>query len=215
MGKINKIFFPLVPAFYLLVSRAMACGADSSDYPLRVTFNKLSSVYTVAYGNPQAPVHIVEYVSLSCPKCVLFIQKAFPLIQEEYINTGKVHWTFHPDPADLVTLQAMICFEVLTPLEKQQMLLLLSHIPPMHMNKKACDIMQKAMDALGKPLPDLHNLHFLQNTPAFISAYEYLSQKNAPVDLPTIEINRLIYRELPSLDWIRHMCSSLTEKIGA
>ena len=41
-------------------------------------------------------------------------QEDFESLKEKYINTGKVYWIFHPDPADRLTLQAMVCLDKLT-----------------------------------------------------------------------------------------------------
>lgn len=49
-------------------------------------------------GNPDAPVTIIEYASLSCPHCASFHKDTFPLIQKEYIDTGKVFFIFRHFP---------------------------------------------------------------------------------------------------------------------
>ncbi len=45
-------------------------------------------------GDPNAPVKMVEYASLSCVHCASFHKEVFPLVKEKYIDTGKVHYTF-------------------------------------------------------------------------------------------------------------------------
>jgi protein-disulfide isomerase len=49
-------------------------------------------------GDPNAPVHMHEYASLSCPHCGAFMKETFPKIDENYIKTGKVYYTFHDFP---------------------------------------------------------------------------------------------------------------------
>ncbi|MGG7568333.1 DsbA family protein [Rhodovulum sp. DZ06] len=40
-------------------------------------------------GDPDAPVTIIEYVSLTCPHCARFHTHVFPEIKKDYIETGK------------------------------------------------------------------------------------------------------------------------------
>jgi protein-disulfide isomerase len=47
----------------------------------------------MAIGNPKAPVHVVEYLSLTCPHCAHFHADVFPAFKAKYIDTGKVHFT--------------------------------------------------------------------------------------------------------------------------
>lgn len=41
-------------------------------------------------GNPQAPIKLVEYASVTCSHCAEFEKEAFPELFEEYIASGKV-----------------------------------------------------------------------------------------------------------------------------
>ena len=41
-------------------------------------------------GDPEAPVSMVEYVSLTCPHCATFHDEVYPRIKTDYIDTGKV-----------------------------------------------------------------------------------------------------------------------------
>jgi len=55
-------------------------------------------------GNPDAPVTLIEYASLSCGHCANFETKIFPDFRELYVKTGKVRFVyrnFTRDPADL------------------------------------------------------------------------------------------------------------------
>lgn len=45
-------------------------------------------------GSPKAPVHIVEYLSVSCSHCAHFNEEVFPTLKAKYIDTGKVRWTY-------------------------------------------------------------------------------------------------------------------------
>ncbi|MFN3259851.1 MAG: DsbA family protein [Pikeienuella sp.] len=43
----------------------------------------------VVIGDPDAPVTIIEYASLTCPHCASFHVNAWPQIKAEYVDTGK------------------------------------------------------------------------------------------------------------------------------
>lgn len=43
----------------------------------------------LVYGDPNAPVTIVEYASLTCPHCATFAKNYFPKLKERYLDTGK------------------------------------------------------------------------------------------------------------------------------
>ena len=56
-------------------------------------------------GNPDAPVKLVEYASLSCPYCKNFDMEGVPTLRDKYVKSGQVSWEYrtylnHPtDPA--------------------------------------------------------------------------------------------------------------------
>ncbi len=49
---------------------------------------------TYAMGNPDAPVKVKEYASLSCPHCAAFHTDTLPQVKKELIDTGKVYFEF-------------------------------------------------------------------------------------------------------------------------
>lgn len=49
---------------------------------------------TYAMGNPNAPVKIKEFASLSCPHCADFHTHTLPEVKKELIDTGKVYFEF-------------------------------------------------------------------------------------------------------------------------
>lgn len=207
-SRISKLFFGILPAFAFFTSHQMLLAVPTLE-AAQVSFEKLPACYTVSYGDPGAPIKITEYFSFSCPKCLEFIRRDFELVKTQYIDTGKVYWTFHPDPADVLTLQAMVCFELLDNLERQSFLKMLADEIRIRSIKKTCFKMQEKMNALGKPLPMLHDLSYLESTEAFNSAYTYLKQPDVPSQLPTVEIDKKIYQEFPSLEWMDQILMDL------
>lgn len=60
-------------------------------------------------GNPEAPIKVVEFGSLTCPHCGEFAEKGFPKLRDNYVNTGRVSLEFRNyvrDPFD--TTMAML-----------------------------------------------------------------------------------------------------------
>jgi protein-disulfide isomerase len=46
-------------------------------------------------GDPNAPVKVDAYEDFRCSGCLIFIQNFEPLIIQNYVETGKVYYTFH------------------------------------------------------------------------------------------------------------------------
>ncbi|WP_407819032.1 thioredoxin domain-containing protein, partial [Staphylococcus aureus] len=53
-----------------------------------------------ALGDANAPVKIVEYMSMTCPHCANFHNKTFEEIKKKYIDTGKVYFVLREFPFD-------------------------------------------------------------------------------------------------------------------
>jgi len=51
-------------------------------------------------GDPEAPVTIIEYASMTCPHCRDFHKEVYPVIKEKYIDTGKAKLFFRSFPFD-------------------------------------------------------------------------------------------------------------------
>jgi protein-disulfide isomerase len=57
-------------------------------------------------GNPNAPVTLIEYASLTCPHCAQFHTEVLPDLKERYIATGKVRMIYRDFPLDERALMA-------------------------------------------------------------------------------------------------------------
>jgi protein-disulfide isomerase len=51
-----------------------------------------------ALGNPNAPVTVIEYASLTCPHCAHFQRDIFPRVKKEFIDTGKIRFIVREFP---------------------------------------------------------------------------------------------------------------------
>ena len=54
----------------------------------------------MALGDENAPVTIVEYMSMTCPHCAAFHDENFKPLKEKYIDTGKVRFILREFPFD-------------------------------------------------------------------------------------------------------------------
>jgi protein-disulfide isomerase len=61
-----------------------------------------------ALGDPNAPVTIVEYASMTCSHCAAFHKDTYPALKEKYIDTGKVYFIFREFPLDPVATAAFM-----------------------------------------------------------------------------------------------------------
>ncbi len=57
-------------------------------------------------GQADAPIHIIEYYSMTCGHCRDFHNKTFPKVKTNLIDTGKVKFEFSPFPLDGLALRA-------------------------------------------------------------------------------------------------------------
>jgi len=48
----------------------------------------------ITYGDPNAPIEIIEYASMTCPHCASFSASIFPQVKENFIDTGKAKFIF-------------------------------------------------------------------------------------------------------------------------
>lgn len=59
-----------------------------------------------ALGDPDAPVMVVEYASLTCNHCGTFHNETFDALKDKYIDTGKVYFVLREFPLDPLALAA-------------------------------------------------------------------------------------------------------------
>ena len=63
-------------------------------------------------GNPEAPVKVVEYASLTCNHCAAFAETGIPALTDKYVKTGQVSLeirNFVRDPADIAAALLTRC----------------------------------------------------------------------------------------------------------
>jgi protein-disulfide isomerase len=62
-------------------------------------------------GNPDAQVALVEFSDYECPFCIRHFRETMPLIEKNYIATGKILYVFRDYPIDALHPQAVKAHE--------------------------------------------------------------------------------------------------------
>lgn len=57
-------------------------------------------------GSAEAPITIIEYASPTCPACKYFHDTVKPVLEENYISTGKVRFVFREYPLNEIDVAA-------------------------------------------------------------------------------------------------------------
>ena len=74
--------------------------------PLVLSESSAAEPQEQALGDPNAPVTIIEYASLTCPHCAQFHKEVLPELKERYIAPGKVRLIYRDFPLDQTALAA-------------------------------------------------------------------------------------------------------------
>lgn len=160
------------------------------------SFEKLPERYTLSLGTPQAPHTVVEYFSLSCPLCLNLLKKDFKEIYSQFVASKQIFWTFHPDPADLSTLQLMICLEKLPNSKKWAFFWeAVQAVKPKSPSRNTF-LLQELAKQFNLDLSLLHDIKWLESTEAYQAAHKYTQQKDAPKEIPAIEFDGKLFNDV-------------------
>jgi len=73
-------------------------NADEAPPVVADTASAIPADYAITLGSPNAPIKLIEYAAPMCPICANFDMNEFPKLKSEYIDTGKVFYTFRVFP---------------------------------------------------------------------------------------------------------------------
>jgi len=96
----------------LPVLTSTAAVAATSSYTLSYVWAKPNNAASwenpgdMAIGNPEAPVVVIEYFSLTCPHCWRFHRDTYGALRREFVETGKVRYILRDYPLNLPALDA-------------------------------------------------------------------------------------------------------------
>lgn len=97
---------PAVPASDPIAVGAPEPSADTADAGQAFDLN--AALAPRGLGNPNAPIKIVEYASLTCNHCAHFHNDILPAMKSKYIDTGKVYLEFQEFPLNAPALDAAL-----------------------------------------------------------------------------------------------------------
>jgi protein-disulfide isomerase len=99
-----------------------SANRNSRSFPLKPAVKPANGDWTQAVsatpeggflmGNPAAPVHLVEFGSLTCPHCKAFNDEGAPALLADYVKPGKVAYEFRNyvrDPYDIAAALIVRC----------------------------------------------------------------------------------------------------------
>lgn len=99
---------PTLVAFLTLLAAALAAPASAAAAPAAsakaAAVRWPSAPGDMNLGDPNAPVRVIEYLSLTCPHCAHFNDEVFPLFRKKYVETGRVYYTVR----ELLTAPAQV-----------------------------------------------------------------------------------------------------------
>ena len=82
----------------------LVAGCGQNNNPLSSTASAGQNMdfksTDMVHGQPNAPVTIVEYASMTCPHCAAFQREVAPRLTKDYVDTGKVRMIFREYPLD-------------------------------------------------------------------------------------------------------------------
>lgn len=105
MVPMNRLAYYVASAFSLsAVLFLTACGPDASDTdpsPSPAAGSADQRTIDVAelgyaHGDPDAPVHVIEFSDFGCPHCATFAEESYPVLHDEFVESGQVYWQYIP-----------------------------------------------------------------------------------------------------------------------
>ncbi len=71
-------------------------ASTEADAPVVDVASKTEGTWgPIVYGDPNAPVEIHEFASLTCPHCANFANNFYPKLKEQLLDTGKAKLVYH------------------------------------------------------------------------------------------------------------------------
>ncbi len=68
----------------------------------------IEALQSQTMGNESAPIKMIEFASLTCGHCAKFHNEVFPKLKKDYIDNGKIYFTYQDFPLDKFALKASV-----------------------------------------------------------------------------------------------------------
>ncbi len=121
MNFLPKSLFAAAVLLFATASPSFAHADDAPNAwvpPASYADSATGESYDIVVGDPDAPVTIYEYASLTCPHCKAYQEQAADAVQKEWIDTGKAKLVFRHFPLDQSALAAALTVQCM-PAEKR------------------------------------------------------------------------------------------------
>ncbi len=102
LDQVGPLTSPRVPLVLLAASLLVTTGSAQNEDPLA----------TRSKGASSAPVTVYEMADFQCPACRTFSVTVLPILEREYVQTGKVRWVFINLPLTSIHPNALAAAEV-------------------------------------------------------------------------------------------------------
>ena len=80
---------------------------SSFDVNSRIV-DTIEALQSQTMGNESAPIKMIEFASLTCGHCAKFHNEVFPQLKKDYIDNGKIYFTYQDFPLDKFALKASV-----------------------------------------------------------------------------------------------------------
>ena len=101
---IKNIHMPKTIITKLTLLFLVFCSGNSSA---RIV-DTIEALESKSIGEQAAPIEMIEFASLTCGHCAKFHNEVFPKIKKNYIDSGKILFTYHDFPLDKFALKASV-----------------------------------------------------------------------------------------------------------
>ena len=142
-------------------------------------------VCRLTLGAPAAPIQVVEHISPDCAACLYFLEETFPALQQRFIETGFVRWTFLLHPVGRNALALMVTFKYLS--QEERFPLLKAVVPFFKEGKEIIPQLEALLKQKGITR-DLTAVQTYQQE-EIVSYLLYQHNKWPDLWLPTFELN--------------------------
>ncbi|MAK09806.1 MAG: thiol-disulfide oxidoreductase [Rhodobacteraceae bacterium] len=177
--------------FLLIFITGFALAADPS---------KVESKYIeMSKGDENAPVVFVEYASLTCPACAAFHASIYPILNKEYIKTGKIKFIHREIYFDRAGLWAALTARCTNAVNRYfGMLDLLYSEQPMWSRSESSDEIVKALLKISaksgiKEEKAISCLEDQEKALDLVNQYQIYVKEDAIESTPTFVINKKKY----------------------